>query len=238
MSDPTLIRITCPNCQKTLRVKQELAGKKGRCPGCRNPLIIQPDSATSVSKGKGPTNTLQQVSHPGKTPKPNEIHSSPQSPEPPVPSGEGQSNALKAGIATCCLALMAILGYVFLFNGNPTPLQQVENFTEEFPEKSAPDPTKNSETKSAAPSPPSSEKTTTPPDPPTHSETEIQNDLQILGNQIPEELPGKLLGVFTEDPRATEKIELVSGRTPQDQLGKRGSLYLWQNLTSIQGQIF
>jgi hypothetical protein len=34
------IKFNCPHCQKSLRVNVELAGKKARCPGCRQPLRV------------------------------------------------------------------------------------------------------------------------------------------------------------------------------------------------------
>ncbi len=34
------LSVTCPDCDKTLRVKDELAGKKVRCPGCSTVIPI------------------------------------------------------------------------------------------------------------------------------------------------------------------------------------------------------
>ena len=40
------ITVTCEGCGKKLRVKDELAGRKGKCPACGTVLVIpQPASA-------------------------------------------------------------------------------------------------------------------------------------------------------------------------------------------------
>jgi len=35
-----MIEVTCENCGKHLRVKDEFAGKKGKCPGCQTLLTV------------------------------------------------------------------------------------------------------------------------------------------------------------------------------------------------------
>ena len=35
-----MIRFACPNCGKSIQVKPELAGRKGKCPGCQSILVI------------------------------------------------------------------------------------------------------------------------------------------------------------------------------------------------------
>ena len=35
------VSIACPSCQKRLKVSPKLHGKKGKCPGCQNPMVIQ-----------------------------------------------------------------------------------------------------------------------------------------------------------------------------------------------------
>src|SRR5688500_14588127 len=34
------IAFKCPHCKKPLRVKPELAGKRGACPACKKPIVI------------------------------------------------------------------------------------------------------------------------------------------------------------------------------------------------------
>jgi formylglycine-generating enzyme required for sulfatase activity len=46
-----MISVTCSSCQKKLSVKDELAGKKGRCPGCGKVLVI-PQSADARLAGQ------------------------------------------------------------------------------------------------------------------------------------------------------------------------------------------
>src|SRR5262245_66564646 len=43
-----MITFTCDSCRKKFTVKDELAGKKAKCPGCGNPLIV-PRAAASVA---------------------------------------------------------------------------------------------------------------------------------------------------------------------------------------------
>lgn len=41
-----LIKALCPHCHKGLRVKQELIGKKGKCPACLKVFVVNPPEAT------------------------------------------------------------------------------------------------------------------------------------------------------------------------------------------------
>jgi hypothetical protein len=48
------INFTCPHCQKPLKVKDELAGKKGACPACKKPLTVPGPAA--APKAAAPPN--------------------------------------------------------------------------------------------------------------------------------------------------------------------------------------
>jgi hypothetical protein len=48
------ISVTCPQCSTTLKVKDELAGKRGKCPKCEGPVQIPAASAAEM-KPAGPT---------------------------------------------------------------------------------------------------------------------------------------------------------------------------------------
>jgi hypothetical protein len=60
MTDTAMIKFECPHCQKKLSVKDELAGKKGACPGCKKVLLVPalapaaavPAPAKAVAKPK------------------------------------------------------------------------------------------------------------------------------------------------------------------------------------------
>lgn len=53
------IRVKCGNCQKTLSVKDQLAGKKIKCPVCQNVVLVTPaapgKTAPAAGTGKDPT---------------------------------------------------------------------------------------------------------------------------------------------------------------------------------------
>src|SRR5271154_5359290 len=40
-----MISFNCPSCRQNLKVKDELAGKKGKCPRCAQPLLVPPASS-------------------------------------------------------------------------------------------------------------------------------------------------------------------------------------------------
>jgi len=46
--------LSCPSCEKALKVKDELAGKKVKCPGCGEPIVVEaaddPESETAVQE--------------------------------------------------------------------------------------------------------------------------------------------------------------------------------------------
>ena len=45
-----MISFVCPACNKQLKVKDELAGKKGKCPGCGKPIMVPENRATALSE--------------------------------------------------------------------------------------------------------------------------------------------------------------------------------------------
>ena len=45
-----MISFVCPACNKQLKVKDELAGKKAKCPGCGKPIMIPENRATALSE--------------------------------------------------------------------------------------------------------------------------------------------------------------------------------------------
>ncbi len=71
------IKFDCPNCLRKLSVKDELAGKKGKCPGCQKNVLIP---AATTQRTANPAAT------PARTPEPAEP---PLPPLPPPPSVDG-----------------------------------------------------------------------------------------------------------------------------------------------------
>ena len=80
--------LTCPNCRKTLKVPDNAAGKKVRCPGC---LEILPVPAADVGGGGGISTS---IARPAANPKPQSSASAPPS---TVPSGRSASSSSTAG---------------------------------------------------------------------------------------------------------------------------------------------
>ena len=48
-----MISFSCPHCNKALRVKDELAGKRGKCPGCGQAFAIPATSASAAAPAQG-----------------------------------------------------------------------------------------------------------------------------------------------------------------------------------------
>ena len=44
------IRVKCENCKKTLSVKDQLAGKKIKCPVCQNVVVVSVAESTAALK--------------------------------------------------------------------------------------------------------------------------------------------------------------------------------------------
>ena len=65
------ISVTCPQCSTTLKVKDELAGKRGKCPKCQGPLLIPALKGTGA-QGTGAQGTGAQGTGatPASVPKP------------------------------------------------------------------------------------------------------------------------------------------------------------------------
>jgi hypothetical protein len=76
-----MIKFECPNCQRKLSVKDELAGKKGKCPGCKKGVVI-PATSTPL-----PTPSPVPQTVPTPTPQP------PQLPTPPRLDGPVRTQA-------------------------------------------------------------------------------------------------------------------------------------------------
>src|SRR5439155_1231981 len=49
------IKFPCPHCKKALKVKDELAGRKAKCPSCQQILTIPKPVATATDPGKPPS---------------------------------------------------------------------------------------------------------------------------------------------------------------------------------------
>jgi hypothetical protein len=48
------IALSCPACDKALKVKDELAGKKIKCPGCGEPILVEPDEVPEAAEEEAP----------------------------------------------------------------------------------------------------------------------------------------------------------------------------------------
>ncbi len=45
-----MIKVTCPNCERTLSVADTMAGKKGKCPTCKTMLTVPGNAGTAPPK--------------------------------------------------------------------------------------------------------------------------------------------------------------------------------------------
>jgi hypothetical protein len=57
------IKFKCPNCQSELSVKDELAGKMGKCPACKNPITV-PRSGAAPRSSVPPPPSSRRISRP------------------------------------------------------------------------------------------------------------------------------------------------------------------------------
>jgi phage FluMu protein Com len=49
-----MIALTCPGCGKSLNVKDEFAGKRGKCPHCKQPVTIPAPAAAPTVMESAP----------------------------------------------------------------------------------------------------------------------------------------------------------------------------------------
>ena len=63
-----MIAQICPFCQKKLSIKDELAGKKIKCPGCQNLVAVPKDEAVTVPARSGAANLAEERTVPPREP--------------------------------------------------------------------------------------------------------------------------------------------------------------------------
>lgn len=81
------LRVKCDSCKKTLSVKEHLAGKKIKCPGCQSVVLVTATAPTKASAGMGPAKA-----DPKKPTTPNPNKPSPETkPESPAHLPDGAS---------------------------------------------------------------------------------------------------------------------------------------------------
>lgn len=81
-----MIEFKCSECGKQLRVKDEAAGKKGKCPQCGTVLLVPAPALTKPHQSTEGTDAIAQVQPPAAT-----SHSE-QEPEPPTPEGSSSAS--------------------------------------------------------------------------------------------------------------------------------------------------
>ena len=62
-----MITFSCPSCDKSLKVKDELAGKRFRCPECGNPLAVPASRRASASAHPGKEAAILPALEPGQS---------------------------------------------------------------------------------------------------------------------------------------------------------------------------
>src|SRR5438067_2138278 len=55
------IKFSCPNCKKSLVVKDHLAGKRAACPGCKKPLTVPAPQAKATADGPVSQKDLEEL---------------------------------------------------------------------------------------------------------------------------------------------------------------------------------
>src|SRR5437879_5280096 len=59
MEPSAMIHLQCPACTKALKLKDELAGKKVKCPACGKPVAVPQSTATLASRVKPSSANLE-----------------------------------------------------------------------------------------------------------------------------------------------------------------------------------
>ena len=92
------IELTCPACGQTLKLKEEAAGKRGRCPKCQAVITVPAGSAAQSTEDHGP--------------RPEPAPPTPSSVTPPVPASPARPAPLHQGTCPSCgggLAPVAVI---------------------------------------------------------------------------------------------------------------------------------
>src|SRR5262249_11159838 len=63
-----MIAQTCPFCQKKLSIKDELAGKKIKCPGCQKPVTVSRGEAVTLAAKSSAANLAEERTVPPREP--------------------------------------------------------------------------------------------------------------------------------------------------------------------------
>ena len=84
--DPSIV-FPCPQCQRTLRIKDDLAGKKFRCPGCQQVIRVPEPAASASPSPEG------KASRPGSLPGERDPHTE----QPTQPPANGAPHGTVAG---------------------------------------------------------------------------------------------------------------------------------------------
>jgi len=102
------IKFTCPNCQKQLSVKDQLAGKKGNCPFCKKPLTV-PKAADAAAPTAPPAVPPRQVPLTQPAPRGHVPADTAPAPSPePTPAGAAWLSTILAGILFLLGAALAL----------------------------------------------------------------------------------------------------------------------------------
>ena len=112
-----MIEFNCPECNKPIKVKPELAGRTGKCPGCGNKIVVPQASAlTKVETPKQaivrPQSVAKPVVRPPEVPQPIQPWSLPQQTQPqPTTAIQVNVNTTKAtnslGISSLILGILS-----------------------------------------------------------------------------------------------------------------------------------
>jgi hypothetical protein len=100
------ISVECPGCKRQLKAKDELAGKRVKCPGCGQLLVVP--RVPSASPQASPTTTAARKSVPGRSRQPT---------VPPVPHGRPVRSPWYLGGGAAALCILAVLVVIFALPG-------------------------------------------------------------------------------------------------------------------------
>lgn len=176
------IPVTCAQCHKSFRVKDEYAGRRTKCPGCSAPLVIPQDDFEAL-----PADAIEPMPT---VVAPTQIAAPPNGKTAPLVWG-------MVAVAVGLVLLSGVLALTFIRFSQSPPIAQVEIATspaiQPIPTPATPVPAQTSVTPPESPAPPAAPQVPTPNVPAPVAPVSTPPEIKLPpGFELPENLPPEL----------------------------------------------